>query len=207
MKIYRDIIQQEPEWFELKKGKISGTSLKSVTGWAAAQETQMYELIADEYILEEDLNKFEIMERGNILEDVAKLFFEDITWKKVEEVWFILRDDQHWLSPDWIIKTWEVYWEAVEIKCPRGKNYVKYYIEGIIPKEYKSQVINYFLVMEDLELLHFMIYNPDVINWLSEYKIIEVTRVELQKEIDKAEEKLADFKTKWNTLKDNLLTW
>jgi len=39
----------------------------------------MYELIADEYILEEDLNKFEIMERGNILEDVAKLFFEDIT--------------------------------------------------------------------------------------------------------------------------------
>jgi len=66
----------------------------------------MYELIAQEYIEEEDLNAWEIMDRWNQLEDIAKLFFQDITWKEVEEVWFIEKDDQHGLSPDGIIKNW-----------------------------------------------------------------------------------------------------
>ena len=205
MKIIRDIIQQTPEWFELKKGKISGTSLKSVTWWSKAQLTQMYKLLAEEYINEEDLNAWEIMERGNHLEDIAKLFFQDITWKKVEEVWFIEKDNQHGLSPDWIIKNWDKYTEAVEIKCPRWPNYVKYYIENKIPEDYKNQVINYFIVMEDLEKLYFMIYSNDTINWLEPYKIIEVTRQDLQQEIDKAEEKIIIFKEKWNKLKSKLI--
>ncbi len=111
------------------------------------------------------------------------------------------------MSPDWIIKTWDVYWQALEIKCPRWKNYVKYYLENKIPDEYKNQVVNYFLVMEDLECLHFMIFNPDTINRLKHYKIIEVTRADLEVPIRKAEEKLADFKKNRNTLKDNLIKW
>lgn len=215
MKIHKDLIQQTPEWFELKKWKISGTSLKWAIGWPKAQLTQMYELLAELYIEEEDLRPFEILERGNMLEWVAKLFFEEITWKKIEEVWFIEKDDQHGLSPDWIIATNEVavditdewpiteiiYWEALEIKCPRWKNYVKYYIENKIPEEYKQQVINYFIVMEDLEKLYFMIYSNDTINGLPPYKIIEVTREELEQDLKKAEERILSFKEQFNILK------
>jgi len=50
-----------------------------------------------------------------------------------------------------------------------------------------------------------MIYNPDTINGLPDYKIITVTRADLEVEIRQAEEKLTGFKTRWNTLKDNLL--
>ncbi len=205
MKIHKDIEQQTTAWFELRRWVVSGTGLKSANWWKVAQLTKMYELIAENYIEEEDLNKFEIMERGNELENVAKLFFEEIMDKKVEEVGFITKNSRHWLSPDWIIKTWEVYWEALEIKCPRWKNYVKYLIEDKIPKEYFNQVLNYFMVMEDLETLYFMIYNPDVVNWLKEYHIITVTRKELQKDIDKAEIKLKDFRIKWEELENNLL--
>mgnify|MGYP003984281511 CR=1 FL=1 len=204
MKIHKKIIQQTPEWFELKKGKISWTSLKWVVWWDKAQLTQMYELIAQEYIEEEDLNAWEIMDRWNQLEDIAKLFFQDITWKEVEEVWFIEKDDQHGLSPDGIIKNWELYTEALEIKCPRWKNYVKYYIENKIPDEYKNQVINYFIVMDDLEKLYFMIYSNDTINWLPTYKIIEITREQLATEITKAEVKITKFKTEWDNLKNKL---
>jgi len=205
MKIIKNLEQWTPEWLEYRKGKITWTSLKWVTGWPKAQLTAMYELLAEQYIEEEDLRPYEIMERWNHLEDIAKLFFQDITWKKVEEVGFIEKDDQHGLSPDGIIKTWKVYWEALEIKCPRWKNYVKYYIENKIPDEYKNQVINYFIVMEDLQKLYFMIYSPDTINWLPEYKIIEITRADLEVDIRKAEEKLVWFKTRFNTLKQELL--
>ena len=205
MKIIRDFEQQTPEWFEFKKWKISWTSLKSAAGWPEAQKTALYELLAEEYIEEEDLRAFEVLERGNVLEWVAKLFFEEITWKEVEEVWFILKDELHWLSPDGIIKNGDKYTEALEIKCPMGKNYIKYYVEEIIPKEYKLQVVNYFIVMEDLEILYFMIYNPDVKEGLEKYKIIEVTRSELEADIKKAEERLKKFKQSFDILKNNLL--
>ena len=207
MIIIKNLEQWTLEWKNYRLWKITWTSLKWVTWWFQAQQTAIYELLAEEYIEEDDLNAWEAMERWNFLEPVAKKKYEDITWFKVEEVWFIERDSHHWLSPDGIIKTWDVYWQALEIKCPRWKNYVKYYLENKIPDEYKNQVVNYFLVMEDLECLHFMIYNPDTINGLPDYKIITVTRADLEVEIRQAEEKLTGFKTRWNTLKDNLLQW
>ena len=204
MKIINEFVQWDLEWLQYRKGKITWTSLKWVTWWPKAQLTEIYTLLAETYIEEEDLRPFEIMERWNILEDVAKLFFQDITWKKVEEVWFIEKDDIHWLSPDGIIKNWDKYTEALEIKCPMWKNYIKYYIEEKIPDEYKNQVINYFIVIEDLEKLYFMIYNPDVINGLEKYKIIEVTRQDLQDDIAKAIQKLELFKKDFYLLKNRL---
>ena len=118
---------------------------------------------------------------------------------------FIDKDDDHGLSPDGIIKDmYGKYTEALEIKCPRGKNYMKYYIEGVLPSDYKHQVINYFLVMSDLKLLHFMIFNPETIKDFPTYKIIEVTREELQDDLKKAEQKLDAFKQKFNQVKNEI---
>jgi len=73
-------------------------------------------------------------------------------------------------------------------------------------KQYYWQVVHYFLVIDTLEKVTFSLYNPDIWDKDKQLHIITVTRQDLQQEIDKAEKKLADFKTKWNTLKDNLLT-
>ena len=201
MKIITNLEQWSKEWLNVRKGVITWTKLKWITWWDKAQDTAMYELIADKYLVEEDLRPYEIIERWHILEIRAKLVFEEHTWKTVTEVWFIERDEFQGLSPDGIIETtpW-IYWESLEIKCPRGKNYVKYLIEDILPKEYEPQVLNYFMVMEDLETLYFMMYNPDTIWPLKKFHIITVTREQLQDKINKAEEKLETFKakrTKW----------
>lgn len=206
MKITKNLEQWTQEWLNLRKWVITWTKLKWVTWWKQAQLTQMYTLLAEEHLDEEELSSWEIIERWNALESVAKFKYEGITWHKVEEVGFIQVEDWLWLSPDGIIETWEnVYWRAIEIKCPRGKNYVKYLLEDVIPKEYLTQVINYFIVMKDLEKLDFIIYNPDVIKGIPEIHIIKVTREDLQKDIGKAQDKLIIFKKGWDGLKDNLL--
>lgn len=205
MIIHKDLEQGTEAWLQYRKWKITWTSLKSVMWWEKAQLTTMYELLAELYIEEEDLRPMEILERWHELEVVARLLFQDLTAKKVEEVGFIDKDDDHGLSPDGIIKDmYGKYTEALEIKCPRGKNYMKYYIEGVLPSDYKHQVINYFLVMSDLKLLHFMIFNPETIKDFPTYKIIEVTREELQDDLKKAEQKLDAFKQKFNQVKNEI---
>jgi len=208
MKIHRNINQGDPEWLKIRKWVITGTKLKSVMWWPAAQLTQHYELLSEMYIEEEKLSAWEIIERWNLLEPIAKAKYEELTWYKVEEVWFITKEDWHWLSPDGIIDMWydePVYTKAIEIKCPMWKNYIKYLLEDKIPDEYKPQVINYFIVIPDLEELDFIIYNPNVSIEIKDLHIITVTRQDLQKEIKNAESKLEEFKWNWDKLKNTLL--
>ena len=166
----------------------------------------MYTLLAEKYIEEEDMKAWEIIERGNELEGIAKANYEELTGHNVEEVGFIIRDDRHGLSPDWIILDEDcgLYKWTIEKKCPRWKNYVKYLLEDKVPDEYKAQVVNYFLVMEDLQWLDFVIYNPDVSSEIPSIHVIKITRKDMQKEIDKAEWRLLDFKDKWSELEDTL---
>jgi len=51
--------------------------------------------------------------------------------------------------------------------------------------------------MEDLEKLYFVTYNPDFYIKDKKLFIIEITREQLQKEIEKAKEKLLDFRKVW----------
>lgn len=219
MKIYKDLEQWTPERLDVRKWVITWTKLKWVTGWTKAQLTEMYTLLAETYIEEEPLNAYEIIERGHELEPIAKAKYEDLTWNKVEEVGFITSEDYLGLSPDGIIATEEIligtteewpitsiiYWKAVEIKCPMWKTFIKYLLEDKIPKEYLPQVINYFVVIEDLQELDFAIYHPWASEKIWQLHIITVTRAELQKDIDKANLKIKEFKQKRDTLKQKLL--
>jgi len=212
MQIYKDIKQWTDEWLKLRWWVITWTKLKGVLWWPKAQETQIFELIWEEFAPLEPTFQNQAMQRWNELEPIAKAKFEDMTKIKIEEVWFIKSDEYKddfgswlWLSPDWIIatdfkqnKAWSFkYTEGIEIKCPWAKNHAKYIIENKLPDEYKPQAINYFLVMEDLEKLYFVTYNPDFYIKDKKLFIIEITREQLQKEIEKAKEKLLDFRKVW----------
>jgi len=58
--------------------------------------------------------------------------------------------------------------------------------------------------MDRLELLHFVIYNPDCSDKIKNFHIIEVTRQELQEDIYKAMEKIALFRKTWLKLEKTL---
>lgn len=209
MKIYKELEQQTPKWYAVREWTLTWTKMSGAVGGDKAQLTQTYTLLAEKYVNDEDLKAWEIIERGNELEDVAKLNYEELTGRKVEEVGFITKtgNDNHGLSPDWIILDEDcgLYTGAVEIKCPMWKNYVKYLLEDKIPDEYKWQVTNYFIVMEDLQWLDFAVFNPDVSPEIPSFHIIRVTREDMQKDIDKAEKKLKGFISNWEELEDKLL--
>jgi len=206
MKIYKELEQWTQEWLDTRKWVITWTKLKWVLWWPKANLTEIYTLLSDIYIEEEDgLRPYEIIERWHELEPIAKAKYEELTWYTVEEVGFITTQDWLWLSPDGIISIENKYSRAIEIKCPMWKNYMKYLLEDKIPDEYKAQVVNYFVVMEDLIELDFIIFHPWTSVEIKSLHIIKVTREQLQKDIDKANEKIVSFKKQWDELKNTLI--
>lgn len=205
MKIIKDIEQGSQEWLEARAWTLTWTKLKwAVSARKGTAETLIYELIWEEFAPLLSNFASEAMQRWTDLEEEAKFMYQSITEEKVEEVWFIQSTkyvDKFgswlWLSPDWIIeKDWK-YKKAIEIKCPLGKNFIKYYIENKIPDEYKYQILTYFLVIEDLEELDFIIYNPDFHLQNKRLKIITITREELKEELQQVELKLYEFRAIW----------
>lgn len=162
MKIYDNVEQGGEAWKILKMGKITGTVAKSINGTPLAYKTALYEIVGER--LSADLNEDNAMERGVELEPVARAEYENITGNKVVTVGFTERDDCKWIgsSPDGLVEVDGKYRIAIEIKCMGAKNHIKAIEENEVPKEYYWQVIQYFVVNDDLDELHFVLYNPDI---------------------------------------------
>ena len=182
MKVYNNVEQRTDEWHFLRKGKITGTTLKSIMGTPKARQDAIYEIIAERLTVGVDSGEENPMERGNRLEDNARAIFEIETGKKVDIVGFCEHDSNQYIanSPDGLIG--EI--EAVEIKCLGGKNYVKMWLTNKIPDEYYWQAIQYFVVNDKLEKLYFMGYNPEI--EVHPHHIIELKREDVVADIDYA---------------------
>lgn len=190
MKKY-NIEQKSDEWFQIRKGKVTGTYLKSIMGTPKARQDAIYEMIA-ERLTEgvDDNDDYENpMARGNRLEPDAITMFEFETGLKVEKVGFCENDNNFLIanSPDGVIGETE----AIEVKCPLGKNYVKAWLTNVVPDEYFYQMIQYFIVNEKLEKLYFVLYNPQIT--VHPLHIIEVKRETLLEDIQEAVESETAF--------------
>lgn len=167
----------------MRKGKITGTGLKKIVGTAAARNKYFYELLAERLVID-DGQDVSPMERGADMEDMAIEFFEVGTGKIVDKIGFITRDDNSYIasSPDGLIKNKGKYTEAIEVKCPSSAVYLEAWLENAIPKEYYPQVIQYFIVNEDLKTLYFVLFDPRVT--VHPMHIIEVKRAEIEETIE-----------------------
>lgn len=205
--IIHDVIQKTNEWDKLRQWKITWTRLKQVMWSTTVQKNLILELISEVLAPKWDTFENEAMIRWSWMEEEAREYYEKQTWEKVEEIWFCTHDTKSYLglSPDGFIKTWENYWKAVEIKCMWPKNHIKCILDNKIPAEYKWQVINYFIVNQDLKELDFVIYNPDIYIKKLQFKVINIKREDIQEDINKAEEQLEKFIQKWQE-NINLLT-
>jgi putative phage-type endonuclease len=202
-----NVEQGTDEWLKMRLGMITGTRLKSVMAGPQAQETLIYELVAEQLSgQQEQVWVNAAMQWGTDHEDEAVQLFEKGRRKKSEAVGFCISDEYPFLglSPDRLTKTKDKFTKAIEVKCPTTKTALKYRYEGGIPKEYKWQVVNYFLVCETLRSLDFVVYDPRIINDDLKLFVVTVTRKDMQADIDAAVERIHSFREKWKEVYDKV---
>ena len=186
-----NIEQKSDEWFHLRKGKITGTTLKSIMGTPKARQDAIYEIIAERLTvgIESETSEENAMDRGSRLEPDAIAMFELETGKQVERIGLCEEDDNSQIanSPDGLIGDDE----AIEAKCMGGKNHVKMWLTNEIPDEYFWQSIQYFIVNKKLKKLYFIGYNPNIP--VHPLHIIELERENIKKDIENAKKSQKEF--------------
>lgn len=187
--------QQTPQWEQLRKGKITGTKLKKILGTPKARKEFLYEAIAEKIAV--GMNDLDIsdMEWGNLYESEARKKLEFDKNIKVETFGIGVSDENEDLvySPDGWVESDKA---GVEIKCPQWKNYLKYWLENVIegkliPDEYYEQILQAFIVNDEMEKMYFVIYNPLI--KIHPIHIMEISRISLLSEIQRAKTEAVKF--------------
>ena len=180
-----NVEQKSDKWLHDRKGKITGTLLKDIMGTPYKRKEAYYAIIASKLTEGIEDKEENDRDRGNRLEPEAIAAFEFETDLSTEVVGMIESDESKDIaqSPDRYIKDKDDT-EAIEVKCPAGKNYVKLWLTNEIPDDYKWQCVQYFVVNPKLKKLYFVGYNPLIA--VHPIHIIEVTRETFEEEIGSA---------------------
>lgn len=130
---------------------------------------------------------YSAMLRGQILEEEARELISEKLGKKIipGRVWQSDVNEYMICSPDGEIAddTGKVS-EAVEIKCLDSWKVVKAYYEKHPPLDYEAQIIQYFLVNENLQKLYFCIYSDVFTNPDLGLQIFELKREDYREKIE-----------------------
>lgn len=163
MKVYDKIEQGSDKWFELRYGKVGGSTLKSLmtNETKSVTENAIYNSILaarfEPFVYEETYTSRE-MERGNMLEPMARLAYEDKFGVDVIQIGWAEMNDFAGISPDGLIGSCE----ALEIKCPSANTHVSYMRNPMsMIEDYLWQCVMYFVVFDNLEVLNFVSYRPE----------------------------------------------
>ena len=163
-----DCEQQTPEWFQLKLGKIGGSTFKNfinIDGKLKAKGVlvgHVAGLIAElETEMPNDVGGFEsdAMAHGNE--------YEPKVIDKLKDKWFKpigfatnAKYKYAGVSPDMVHFRDDDYFRGCEIKCPSSKVQIKRFLEDKIPNEYLPQIYMYFLIFDKMEIMTFASYDP-----------------------------------------------
>ena len=200
-----ELPQRSPEWFEARLGVITGSRAKNA--FAKNKLPFIDELIAERLtgVIPQGFTS-EAMKHGILYEPEAIRVYEEVTKRVVDEIGFCVHDDYDYIavSPDGLIKIDGKYKGAVEVKCPSSKKHVEYMRIDRIPSEYKRQVVHYFVVVEDLEWLDFVSYDPRLDQ--KKLHIHRVTREKLQEDIDAALQTYIELYEKLLAYEEQIIT-
>ena len=163
MKVYDKIEQGSVEWHALRYGKVGGSTLKSLmtNENKSVIENAIYNSILaarfEPFVYEETYTSKE-MERGNRLEPMARLAYEDKFGVDVIQIGWAELNYFAGISPDGMIGSCE----ALEIKCPSANTHVSYMRNPMsMIEDYLWQCVMYFVVFDNLEVLNFVSYRPE----------------------------------------------
>jgi len=130
---------------------------------------------------------YSAMLRGQILEEEARELISEKLGKKIipGRVWQSEENEYMICSPDGeIVDDTGKVSEAVEIKCLDSWKVVKAYYEKHPPLDYEAQIIQYFLVNENLQKLYFCIYSDVFTNPELGLQIFELKREDYREKIE-----------------------
>jgi hypothetical protein len=164
-------------------------------GGKETRKKLIYELIGEKLAPLKPSYASEAMERGHVVEEILKERFPN-----VKEVGMIKKDGCDFLgiSPDGIIPDeFGRITKAIEIKAFEATNFVRTVVEREIPSEYFWQVVHYFVVIDELEELDFLVYNPEIYDPKLRLVTINVTREQLSEDIARAQAEIVKFRVEW----------
>lgn len=130
---------------------------------------------------------YSAMLRGQILEEEARELISEKLGKQIipGRVWQSDVNEYMICSPDGeIVDDTGKVSEAVEIKCLDSWKVVKAYYEKHPPLDYEAQIIQYFLVNENLQKLYFCIYSDVLTNPDLGLQIFELKREDYREKIE-----------------------
>jgi hypothetical protein len=166
------VYEDQAAWLASRVGKITGSTLKNiiVKKKGTGEKIGYYQLIADVLAIPDDGEN--PMDRGHRLEEQAIERFTMETGLAVNTGHILWqRDDEQRIavSPDGVISSEEAVAllylreeEAVEAKCLSSAKHLEAYLTQEIPSEYKDQMLQYFVVNDNLQILHFVFFDPRI---------------------------------------------
>lgn len=173
MKIYNDIEQGSPEWFDVRKGKLTASKAQAIGNNGKGLETLCYELLAEKYsTAQPEYYTNEDMERGKQLEEQARQMYELQTGNKIEKIGFVEIDEYTGCSPDGFIGKDGL----IEIKCKKDSTYFRALVDETIGSEYVWQV-QMQMFLTGRKWVDFVDYNPNY------KKPMNIRRIEADKEM------------------------
>lgn len=173
VKLFNNIEQRSIEWNALRLGRIGGSTLKDIidanTGHlkddynkngSFKSKTPVLNAIAG--VISEIKTGFsndseyqsEAMEWGSEMEaEVVEQIENETTFK----CGYVTNSSYKYfgLSPD-LLSTKTGY----EIKCPNSKTFALWRMKNELPKDHKVQVMDYFVMIPELEKMELVIYDP-----------------------------------------------
>lgn len=156
------IIQKETkeEWLDERRGRITGTSAGSLLSKRDKKPLKgFYALLAERIAI--PATDENVMDRGLRLENDAIDRFSQETGKKVQHMENALfcREDEPNIaySPDGIVEGENA---DVEVKCRNSEAHIEVILTGEVPSEYEAQIIQGFVVNDDLKTRYMVFYDP-----------------------------------------------
>ncbi len=170
-----DCQQQSDEWFEARKGKMTGSQAQAIGSNGKGLETYIYNLMAEKYSSSPgDQYSNDDTDRGNELEDTARKLYELEKGVEISRVGFVEFDEFSGVSPDGLIAGNGL----IEIKCPNDKNHFHIAMTSEIDTKYQWQMQMQLLVT-GRNWCDFISFNP---NFTQDLIIIRVEKDEKKQE-------------------------
>lgn len=165
MKIYHSLTQGSAEWLQIRKGRPTASRFDEIvtpTGLPSKSANgYIRELIGECFCPDfQTWGGNAATDRGQELEPVAREAFSKRTGLTIEQVGFIIGDDNvSGCSPDSLVAVDGKHVAGVEIKCPAPKAHVNYVLDGVLPAIYTPQVHG-SMAVTGLSKWHFFSYFP-----------------------------------------------
>jgi hypothetical protein len=161
------IEQRTTEWDELRAGKLTASQAKKLvtpTGKPSLQyRAEIARIIAEHMGLQEPepIPPTFWMERGVEIEPEARAWFEVETGLEVIDIGFVASNDGYvGASPDGLIMD-GAYLIPLELKCPKPSTHIRWYLDGVVPKDHIAQV-HFQMALCATPYAYFSSYHPEL---------------------------------------------